>query len=157
MKYNVHIISDAEKDLYLNKLIQINLQKLVDINKRFSPNLVNTKTALKHGIIKLNNTNFQYAIHPKEHFGNVTSQFLLDKGVTTSSCVLKFSISRRYGANNNVKIYLNYLEDISNFQDFGVESCVDWKEINFLNYKQKKFLQNFENSIKNILKVSDYK
>ncbi len=140
---------------YLSKLIQINIQQLKAGNS-FSAYLVNTQTSLKHGIIELNNTNFQYAISLREDVGNFASQLLLDKGISSPGCILAISIGRRYGASNNSKMYLNYTEDISNFQDFGVESCEDWKDINLLNEQQINFLQNFENSIKSIIKVSDY-
>ncbi|MDH3328212.1 MAG: hypothetical protein OEM01_03175 [Desulfobulbaceae bacterium] len=127
---------------YMRKLIEVSVFKLSS-GKHWSPEtMLIVKNPIKRSIVKLGETNFQYCIKARETTNKYTAQYLLDKGHTTSSCYLWMLIGRVF--EDNLKMYISYYEDISNYKEFGVNNCLDWKEKEMLNPKQKRYLQEFE-------------
>lgn len=148
---DTHIYVDLTNDNYLKGLVRINLLELSS-GKRWHPETIRTKNPLKRGVLKKDSRNFQYSIKATRTTGRFTSQFLLDKGITTPTCNLWLLYGKVLY--RNVKIYLSYYEDISNFKEFGIDSCKGWSEKEELNGKQMEYLEEFEKRAHNNIKIN---
>lgn len=137
-----YLYPDLSSEKYLHKLIEIRVLEL-PAGRNWHPNtMLVVKNPLKESIITLGGQNFQYCIKGKQAISRLTQQYLLEKEFTTPRCFLGMLFGRVFGS--TIKVYIYYYEDISNFDEFGVNSCSDWKDKKYLNEKQNKFLEEFE-------------
>jgi hypothetical protein len=149
--YNFGVIGENKR---LLKLYQINIETL-PIDQYWTPWSIKD-SMLMHGMLKQGDENYPYAVVNRSHIGNLTSQYLLDKGIITPSCVLSLSATRRYGSNNNVRMHINYMEDVSSYSEYDIESCSDWNKLPLFNDKQKNFIKKFEERAKEAIQLSPY-
>jgi hypothetical protein len=149
--YNFGVIGENKQ---LLKLYQINIETL-PIDNYWTPWSVKD-SMLTHGMLKQGDKNYPYQIDNRSNVGNLTSQYLLDKGIITPPCVIALSATRRYGSNNNVRMHINYMEDVSNYSKYDVESCLDWNKFTLFNDKQKNFIKTFEERAKEAIQLSPY-
>lgn len=149
--YNFGVIGDNN---FLKKLYQINIETLSG-NEWWTPWTVHN-SMLMHGIIKQGDERYPYGIRNRSNVGNLTSQYLIDKEILSPSCVLGLSATKRYGSNNNVRMHINYMEDVSNYSEYDIESCKDWNKVSSFNDKQKKFLVSFEKRAKGAIQLLPY-
>ena len=146
----IYLYGHLTNDNYLKKLIRISVLEL-KVGKHWTPETIRVKNPLKRDIVKLGMRNFQYGIKAKKTTGRLAAQYLLDKGITTPRCNMWMVFGRVFG--DNVKMYISYYEDVSNFKEFGIDSCEGWNEKEMLNDKQKEYLKEFEKRAHNSIKI----
>ncbi|MBU0945379.1 MAG: hypothetical protein KJ804_05160 [Proteobacteria bacterium] len=150
-KNTINIYGSITNNNYMKKLIVISVLKLSS-GKRWSPEtLINHRKLLKSNIVKLGDRNFQYDIKARKTTGILVAQYLLDKGITTPKCNMRMVFGRVF--RDNIKMYISYYEDVSNYNDFSVYSCEGWFEKEMLNDKQKEYLKEFEIRAHDSIKV----
>lgn len=155
IKLRFYIYGQLSNDNFLKKFITIETFELpVGRNwhpETISPVIGGVKDPLKSATVKLGPKNFQYCIKPTVTAGKYTGQYLLDKGITTSRCYMQMLLGRV--SDNNVKMYISFYEDISDFREFDIDSCEGWKDKKMLNDKQTKYLKEFEKRAHNSIKI----
>jgi len=140
----------SSNERYLEKMVQIKTLEL-PVRECWHPDtMLIVKNPFKKSAVKLGKQYLQYSIKAEEATTPLSAQYLLDNGITTSGCYMSMLIGRVFS--DNVKMYIYIYEDISNFKEFDIDSCQEWKEYKSLNDKQKEFIQEFENRVHNSIK-----
>ena len=150
-KNNTYFYGSITNDNFMKKLIVISVLKL-RIGKYWTPQtLSRLKNPLKRDIVKLGTRNFQYGIIASRTTRRFIESYLLDKGITTPTCNMSMVFGRVFS--NNVKMYIRYYEDISNFKEVSNYPCEAWFEKEMFHDNQKEYLKEFETRALNSIKV----
>ena len=103
---------------------------------------------LNSGVTEINGEDYQYAtriVFPNI-FTKDEQEILSLKGYQSSGCFLVRIFGKIIGVKRNIVLNINYVEEISSFNQKGRYSCKDWGNAAKLRNEQKIRLEAFNKS-----------
>ncbi len=150
MDYKIYIYANLIGDNFLQKSVKVSTQTLH--NKIWSGNTHRwMRNPLKFNVLKVDSKKFNYSVKVHKGIGKFSDPFLVDKGIVIPTCIMSMSLRRVFPA--QVAMFIDYFEDLSNYEKFRIDSCEDWREKELLNDKQMKYLEEFEQRALNSIKI----